>query len=206
VTTTLNNGAPLANERLWAPRRPADFVEPVFDPHLHVRGAKRQEIPALLEATVAAIGPPMASLEAVLRVFDHDPESIWAFERKGQLVGALSLLFLTHEGVAALVDGSLNRLAPPPHLLVAPRESPAGIYLWSLYCQRRAAAALSHCFVRLRAARYAQADLWGGPNTDGGVRFNQVHGLEPVPDGWAGLHHYRRECNRRRSEMRGAMQ
>jgi hypothetical protein len=38
------------------------------------------------------------------------------------------------------------------------------------------------------------------------VRFNQVHGLEPVPDAWAGLHHYQRECNRRRSEMRGAMQ
>ena len=137
---------------------------------------------------------------------DHDPDSIWAFERKGQLVGALSLLFLTHHGVAALVDGSLNRLAPPPQLLVRPREKPAGIYLWSLYCQRRAAAALSHCFVRLRASRYAEADLWGGPNTDGGVRFNQVHGLEPVPDAWAGLHHYQRECNRRRSEMRGAMQ
>jgi hypothetical protein len=187
----LNNAAPTEGQGEYA-RRPVDSVVAVTDPQLVVRPAQRSEIPALLEAAQAAIGSQLAPLDVVLEVLDHDPDSVWAFDRLGRLVGGLALLFLTEEGVSALVDGSLNRLAPPHSMLVGPHEKPKGIYLWSLYSTRRGAAGLTHCFVRLQGPRYANADLWAGPNTNDGLRFNRTHGFIPVPGGWPGLHRYRR--------------
>lgn len=156
-----------------------------------VRAARPHEVAQLVADAASSIGGALADPQVVLTVLDHDPDSVWAFERNGELVGGVAFLFLSADGVAALAEGRLDPRQPDLRWLVRADQKPAGIYIWALLGKGRAAAPLSHGFVRLREARYAQADLWALPFSAAGQRFTIGKGFEPV-SGHPGLYRFRR--------------
>jgi hypothetical protein len=169
-----------------------DTVRPIRDKgRSHARAARREEIRPLIEEAASAIGSPLADLDLVTAIHERDPDSVWAFERNGSVIGGVAFLFLNHEGVAALVDGRLDPSRPEPKWLVAADQKPVGIYVWALLGKGRAASPLSHGFVRLREPRYVEADLWALPFSDAGQRFTTAKGFEPVAER-PGLHRFRR--------------
>lgn len=183
------SGAPLLAGRSAASlqhpaamRRHADAIRALPDRRSLVRPAQLHELPDLLAEASDAIGAPLADLGVVQRVLAHDPDSIWAFESRGRLRGGVSFLHLSEAGVAALIAGTLDPRTPDLALLAGPEERPAGVYIWAVIGRGRAAAPLSHAFVRLRGPRYAAADLWALPFSADGHRFAASTGFEPLPE------------------------
>jgi hypothetical protein len=158
------------------------------DGALRARAPRPDEIGPMLALAAAAIGAPLASVEAVGAVAAHDPESVWLFERAGHAVGTFAMLHLNAAGVAALEAGRLDLRAPPVGALAEPSERPAGIYFWAMFARGRAAAGVATVFQRLRTGRYRGVDLYALPYTADGRRFADRLGFEPLnAAGCAGL-------------------
>jgi hypothetical protein len=187
-------------------RRSPEAPAPIRDPDIVVRRARRGEIPALLEASSTAIGASLADLEVVFAVFDRDSDAIWTFERRGQLVGAISFLLLTPSGVDALLDGTLNPAMPQSEFLASPHVSPAGVYFWSLYSTPRGSAALGRIFAILQRPRFAKADLWAVPFTEGGRRFVTNWGFKSLLAVRSNVYRYRRASNAEAHHSVGGIQ
>lgn len=113
----------------------------------------------LLPLAQDAIGQ-LASAETVLSVAQHNPESVWLIQGKGeQPSGFQAWLLLNDAGRAALFDGGIDLLAPDLRYLCTPGETPALLYIWATYTPGRTAYAIPNIIDHFSSPRYAGIDI-----------------------------------------------
>jgi hypothetical protein len=127
-------------------------------------------------------------------------DSFYAIRRFGQLIGGVSYLFLTDDGLDRLILDELDFCDPDPEILTPPDREPAAIYIWACAAKGRAALGLGSPCWRLRQWPYGRADYYAQPNTEEGVRFVQQLGFERTPSFQRDLWIFRRRCNRLRDQ------
>jgi predicted GNAT family N-acyltransferase len=152
----------------------------VFTPH----GA---QIASLMDQARRAI-PGLTSAEVVQRIATHNPDCFWAIARRQGFdinapvgEGYVAYLPLTKEGLADLLDGSLDRRNPPLSLVAAQNEKPAGIYIWHMYAPGQLAAGIPLAHQKLWSPLYRDVDLYGWLINDEAVKFNEGLGFRPAP-------------------------
>lgn len=139
--------------------------------------ARPDELEPLHALTVLEIGPSVASLETMKRVYKHNPESIWPIFRRPSaggpdgLVGYFGFLHLNGAGLAALEDRTLNGRTPNLAHLARAGERPAAIYVWAGIARKVRAIAEMLVAQALGAERYGGLPIFATAGTLGGLKW-----------------------------------
>jgi hypothetical protein len=179
-------------------RHDIDLLQP-FD-GLDTGPASPGELAAMLAQARQEIPHVRVSEQTALRVLQRNRDSFYAIRRFGRLIGGVSYLFLTEDGLDRLILDELDFCDPDPEILTPPDREPAAIYIWACAAKGRAALGLGSPCWRLRQWPYGRADYYAQPNTEEGVRFVQQLGFERTPSFQRDLWIFRRRCNRLRDQ------
>ena len=156
--------------------------------------ARVDQIGALVRLARELI-PPLAAPEPVVRrVLQHNPDSVWAVERRGRPVGVFAMLLLNDLGRDALWTNRFDAANPPARELAREGEMLAAIYLWAIATPGVAVEAFRTISRWAGGPAQAAADLFTRPTTGAGTRFALRIGFRPLPD--SGLYRFRRHGNR----------
>jgi hypothetical protein len=137
-----------------------------------------------------------ASQDGLVRSLRDDPESIFAFQRNGSVLGGIAFLYLNCRGHDALLLDEIDLKNPSRIYLARPGEQVSAIYVWALACQGRAAIALGNVAERLRAKRFANADYFAQPSSVAGGELLVALGFTSIPSFQPNLWTYQRPWNR----------
>lgn len=128
--------------------------------------------------------PGLAETSEVLRVLRYNPDCMMAVARRSRFdpanpagEGFIAVLPLTRLGLQMLALGSFNATNPDLRLITKPEEKPAGIYMWGVYGPGPLAAGMALFMQKIATPQFAGVHLYSRPNTDVGVRFNEVLGF-----------------------------
>jgi predicted GNAT family N-acyltransferase len=128
--------------------------------------------------------PGLAETAVVQRLVQQNPACMFAVARKAKFdpkhpagEGFIALLPLNALGLQQLALGLFNGADPDPRFIAMPRERPAGIYIWGIYLPGVLAPAVALFMEEMKIPQYAGVSLYSRPNTDVGIRFNEVLGL-----------------------------
>jgi hypothetical protein len=142
-----------------------------------VRMAEPDEVKALHEMTVLEIGPSVASLETMQRVYKHNPESLWTIFRRppsgepDRLSGYFGFLHLNAAGLVALEDRSLSGREPDLSHLACEGERPAALYVWAAVARKLRVIAEGLVAQALGAERYGGLPVYATAGTLGGLKW-----------------------------------
>jgi hypothetical protein len=141
--------------------------------------------------------PGVSVSEAGLAQFLHnDPESIFAFERAGNLLGGIAFLYLNCRGHDALLLDGIDLKHPSQEFLARPDEAVSAIYVWALACHGRAVVGLGNVAAHLRLPRFINADYFAKPSTTAGRDLLVAIGFRPILSIKADFWRYQRPWNR----------
>ena len=165
---------PAIRAELATPRHLADLV-----------AVARREIPG--------VSVSEAGLAQFLR---GDPESIFAFERAGKLLGGIAFLHLNSRGHDALLRDRIDLKNPGHEFLARPGEDVSAIYVWALACHGRAVLGLANVAEYLRKPRFVGADYFAMPATAAGRDLLIAIGFRQLANATSGLWCYQRPWHR----------
>jgi hypothetical protein len=159
--------------------------------------ARRDQLPDLVTIARREI-PGVSVSEAGLALFlQGDPESIFAFERAGSLLGGIAFLYLNERGHDALLIDGIDLKNPSREFLARPDEDVSAIYVWALVCHGRAVVGLANVAEYLRGPRFIGADYFAQPATMAGRDLLIAIGFKPIESSQPDLWCYQRPWNRR---------
>lgn len=156
--------------------------------------ARADQIGDLVRLAKELIPQLAASEPAVRRVFAHNPDSVWAVERRGRPVGVFAMILLNDLGHDALRSDRFDAANPPTRELARRDEKIAAIYLWAIATPGVAVEAFRTISRWAGGPARAAADVFTRPITGAGTRFALRIGFRPLPD--SGLYRFRRHGNR----------
>jgi len=129
--------------------------------------------------------PGLAETAAVQKVLRYNPGCMFAVTRKSKYdpknpagEGFIAILPLNAIGLQQLALGVFDGADPDLRFIAKPYERPAGIYMWGVFAPGPLAAGMALFMEQMSTPQYADVNLYSRPNTDVGVRFNQVLGFE----------------------------
>jgi hypothetical protein len=163
--------------------------------------AKYQQLADLAAIATKEIPGVNASEAGLVHFLRNDPESIFAFERNGSLLGGIALLYLNCRGHDALLLDEIDLKMPAREYLAQPGEGVSAIYVWALAGYGRAAIGLGNVAEYLRGPRFAGADYFAQPSSTAGRDLLQALGFRPIPSFQPDLWFYQRPWNRVSSTM-----
>lgn len=163
---------------------------------IDVNLATREQLADLVAMARREI-PGVNATEAGLAHFlSDDPESIFVFQRAGNLVGGIAFLYLNCRGHDALLLDDID-LKNPGHEFLARRDQEASaIYVWALAGHGRAVAGLGSVAEYLRRPRFIGADYFAQPATKAGRDLLIAIGFGPIPSFQPDLWCYERPWHR----------
>jgi predicted GNAT family N-acyltransferase len=142
---------------------------------------------ATVEPLIAAAGRKigqLADVAIVQKVVSANPDSLWAISRKSRYdwrtqkgEGFIAFLMLNARGHRALIDGTLDCLAPDMSLLTGQNEKPDAIYIWAIYAPGVLAAGVPLVLEKVSTPLYASANLYAKAVTDAGHEFLETVGF-----------------------------
>src|SRR5882724_1442305 len=142
-----------------------------------------------------------ASEAGLVQFLQDDPESIFALQRDGSLLGGIALLYLNCRGHDALLLDEIDLKNPSREYLARPGEDVSAIYVWALAGYGRAAIGLGNVAEYLRRPRFASADYFAQPSSTAGRDLLKALGFTPIPSFQPDLWYYERPWNRLASTM-----
>jgi predicted GNAT family N-acyltransferase len=123
-------------------------------------------IARLVEEAAPTMGI-ISSMDSIMRVFRHNPETItvyargaWREEVGNAMMGFLCLLPLTKDGYEALFDGRLDTKNPDTVFIARQNEKPAAIYLWGIYLSPKVGGGLALSMERLTSDKYRSLPIY----------------------------------------------
>jgi hypothetical protein len=137
-----------------------------------------------------------ASLTGLTQFLRDDPESIFAFQRGGKLLGGIAFLYHNCCGHDALLLDNIDLKNPAREHLARPDEEVSAIYVWALAGYGRAVAALGNVSAHLRKPRFVSADYFAQPSTMAGRDLLMTLGFRQAPSFQPDLWCYQRPWNR----------
>jgi hypothetical protein len=135
------------------------------------------EIPDLHALTVHEIGPSVASLETMQRVYGHNPECLWTILRRpaeggtDRLAGYFGFLHLNAAGLEALENRTLSGRTPDLDHLVRAGGRPAALYVWAGIARKTRVLAEMLVAQALGAERYGGLPIYATAGTLGGLKW-----------------------------------
>jgi hypothetical protein len=156
------------------------------------------DLAAIAKKEIPGVNPSEAGLVQFLR---DDPESIFALQRDGSLLGGIALLYLNCRGHDALLLDEIDLKNPSREYLARPGEDVSAIYVWALAGYGRAAIGLGNVAEYLRRPRFASADYFAQPSSTAGRDLLKALGFRPIPSFQPDLWYYERPWNRLSSTM-----
>lgn len=184
------------------PRESRDFVARHDLEELLPSSAVRGEPAALHQLALLAdianreIPGVSASEAGLVQFLRDDPESIFAFQRGGKLLGGVAFLYLNCRGHDALLLDGIDLKNPGREFLARSDQEVSAIYTWALAGHGRAMIGLGNVARYLRRPRFTWADYFAQPSTSAGRDLLVALGFKPIasfqPDLWC----YERPWNR----------
>jgi predicted GNAT family N-acyltransferase len=127
--------------------------------------------------------PGLADTDVVQKVLSYNPACMFAVARKSKYdpkhpvgEGFIAVLPLNQMGLQQLALGYFDGGDPDLRFIAKPYERPAGIYMWGVYTPGALAPAIALFMEEMKTPQYAGVSLYSRPNTEIGVRFNEVLG------------------------------
>jgi hypothetical protein len=151
------------------------------------------DLVAIARREIPGVSASEAGLAQFLR---DDPESIFAFERGGKLLGGIAFLHLNCRGHDALLLDDIDLKNPGREFLARPDEEVSAIYVWALAGYGRAVVGLGNAAAYLRKPRFFNADYFAQPSTAAGRDLLVAIGFTPVPSYQPDLWSYERPWKR----------
>jgi hypothetical protein len=151
------------------------------------------DLVAIARREIPGVSASEAGLAQFLR---DDPESIFAFERGGKLLGGIAFLHLNCRGHDALLLDDIDLKNPGHDFLAQPDEEVSAIYVWALAGYGRAVVGLGNVAAYLRKPRFFNADYFAQPSTAAGRDLLVAIGFTPVPSYQPDLWSYERPWKR----------
>jgi hypothetical protein len=158
--------------------------------------ARRQDLADMVAIARREIPGVNASEAGLAQFLRDDPESIFAFQRAGTLLGGIAFLYLNCRGHAALLLDDLDLGTPSREFLARCDEEVSAIYVWALAGYGRAVAGLGNVAEYLRRPRFINADYLAQPSTAAGRDLLIAIGFSPIPSFQRELWRYQRPWNR----------
>jgi hypothetical protein len=168
-----------------------------------VRLTTRRQLPDLAAIARAEIPGVCLSEQGLAQFLNHDPESIFTFERSGSLLGGIAFLYLNCRGHDALLLDAVDLKAPNRDFLARPGEDVSAMYVWALAGYGRAALGLGNVNEYLKRPRFLGADYFAQPSTPAGRDLLVALGFRQVPSFQPDLWSYERLWNRPQPPMPG---
>jgi len=150
------------------------------------RRARREEISRIHALTAAQIGPDVASIEVMQRIYQHDPESFWTILRAEpdgagfRIVGLYLYLYLNAAGADLLAAGLLDTRDPPHSALVQPNERPVQIYIWAMVARKLTTLIAPLVVKSFPKSRYGGVPLAARAGTIGGLKSVRASAIADV--------------------------
>lgn len=145
------------------------------------------QIASLMDKARKAI-PMLTSASVVERVASHNPDCFWAVGRRDRFdikspegAGYFAFLPLTEEGLAGLLDGTLDRKNPPLSRIAAQNEKAAGIYIWHIYAPGPLAVGIGLACRKIWSLQNQQLDVYGWATNQNAVRFLEGMSFRRLP-------------------------
>ena len=157
-----------------------------------------RDLVTIAQREIPGVSVSEAGLAQFLR---GDPESIFAFERAGDLLGGIAFLYLNDRGHDALLIDGIDLKNPDREFLARGDEDVSAIYVWALVCHGRAVVGLANVAGYLRRQRFINADYFAQPATMAGRDLLIAIGFRPIPSCQPDLWRYERPWNRRPPNM-----
>ncbi len=157
-----------------------------------VRLADAGQLPTLAAIARAEIPGVCLSARGLAKFLAHDPESIFTFERSGNLLGGIAFLHLNCRGHDALLLDAIDLKAPSREFLAQPGEEVSAMYVWALAGYGRAALGLGNVKEYLKRPRFLGADYFAQPSTPAGRDLLVALGFKPIPSFQPDLWSYER--------------
>jgi hypothetical protein len=148
---------------------------------------------AIAKREIPGVNASEAGLVQFLR---DDPESIFALERNGTLLGGIAFLYLNCRGHDALLLDEIDLKNPSRDYLARPDEDASAIYVWALAGHGRATVGLANVAEYLRRPRFVSADYFAQPSSTAGRDLLIALGFAPIPSFQPNLWSYERPWNR----------
>jgi len=163
-----------------------------------VRGdpATLNQLAALAELANREIPGVSVSEAGLAQFLRQDPESVFAFQHNGKLLGGVAFLYLNRLGHDALLVQEIDLKNPPHQLLARSDEDVSAIYTWALVGHGRATIALGNVTTHLRRPRFFYADFFARPSSAAGRALLIALGFGLVADCEHNLWTYQRPWNR----------
>ena len=158
--------------------------------------ARRRDLAHMVEIARREIPGVSASEAGLAQFLRDDPESIFAFQRAGTLLGGIAFLYLNCRGHDALLLDDLDLGNPSREFLARVDEEVSAIYVWALAGYGRAVAGLGNVAEYLRKPRFIHADYLAQPSTAAGRDLLIAIGFSPIPSFQRELWRYQRPWNR----------
>lgn len=167
-------------------------------PSTAVRGdpATLDQLADLAELANREIPGVSVSEAALAQFLRQDPESVFAFERNGKLLGGVAFLYLNRFGHDALLLDEIDLKNPNCQLLARPDEDVSAIYTWALVGQGRATIGLGNVTTHLKGPRFFDADHFARPSSAAGRALLVALGFGQVKNCEHNLWTYQRPWNR----------
>jgi hypothetical protein len=151
------------------------------------------DLVAIARREIPGVNAAEAGLAQFLR---DDPESIFAFQRAGNLLGGIAFLYLNCRGHDALLLDHIDLKDPSSEFLARPDQEVSAIYVWALAGYGRAVVGLGNVAEYLRKPRFIGADYFAQPSTTAGRDLLVAIGFKPIPSFQPDLWRYERPWNR----------
>jgi predicted GNAT family N-acyltransferase len=143
-----------------------------------------EEMVAALMAKARPSIPGLAETRVVQGIVRYNPACMFAVARKSKFdpknpvgEGFIAILPLNALGLQQLALDLFDGADPDLRFISKPYERPAGIYMWGVFTPGILAPAIALFMNEMSTPQYAGVNLYSRPNTDVGVRFNEVLGL-----------------------------
>ncbi len=145
--------------------------------------ASRADIESLHAMLRGSIDAPIAGLDAVIRVQEASPHSIWSVHSATGLLGGVAFLPLNALGLYKLIYGKLDRSNPPLDSIAVRLERPVVLYVWAVVARGSGVLGLTEILPQLETQRFSRVDIWADPVTEEGKRLAQRFGLTRINHG-----------------------
>src|ERR1700748_2556527 len=124
-----------------------DLARRVFEPGIQdadgtfvfTKNPSGADLVQMYEMLKKEIGPDVANLDTIRRVYAHNPDTFWGVyraadeqRRDAKLVAFISYLPLNEAGYAALQNKTLTGRNPNLSFITRQGETPSPLYLWAM--------------------------------------------------------------------------
>lgn len=188
MSVHLNHHAFKSSDALAWPYSSADFVICVGKRFVRIGIPHSDDLSEIVELQAREIGPT-ASLETTQAVYAINPDSFRVFwdvsspDKKPEIAGFASFLFLSEEGRAELEAGTFVGRTPHLDTLAKQGVRPAATYAWALVARGFGGLAVKHAALSYQPDTYRGVPVWCTAASDAGAKLINAEGFDSQRNG-----------------------